>query len=120
MTMTYGLNKLRIEQMPSKRSDAKKAGHQFYYTGKLCKWGHQSPRYTKNSLCVLCRKLSYERNREKEARNSKAYYDNNLEHIRETKKAYYLKNREALKKKQRDYRKKIKEEKALSNTKNFK
>jgi len=38
----------------SKRRDAAKERHKQYYTGKLCKHGHMSPRYTKSAKCVQC------------------------------------------------------------------
>ena len=37
-----------------KRLDAKKAGLKHYYTGKLCKNGHDSQRLVSNGVCMEC------------------------------------------------------------------
>lgn len=36
------------------RMDAAKSGLKRYYTGKLCKHGHDSERYVYNGHCVQC------------------------------------------------------------------
>lgn len=36
------------------RTIAKEAGEPFYYTGQLCKQGHDSKRMTKNGSCKEC------------------------------------------------------------------
>ena len=52
------------------RIDAISAGLITYFTGKACKRGHISERYTQNSTCVMCvREATYaDRKRIKEIR----------------------------------------------------
>jgi len=47
---------LRIP-LPTSRKEAKKAGTDRYFTGKLCPKGHMSERYTSWSSCVECTRL---------------------------------------------------------------
>ncbi|RZN40418.1 hypothetical protein FEK48_13285 [Escherichia sp. E2593] len=46
------------------RNDAAKSGLKRYYTGKVCKHGHQSERWTYNGHCVEC---TMETNRRRQA-----------------------------------------------------
>lgn len=43
----------------SPRQSAIKAGDMTYFTGKPCKRGHISPRYTKTKICIECGKTVY-------------------------------------------------------------
>lgn len=52
-----------METIPVCRKDAKREGAPHYYTGKLCKQGHDSRRQTANGECIQCI-----RNREKKRR----------------------------------------------------
>ena len=54
---TYGPEKLTIEQMHSNRANAKAAGQSYYFTGKVCKWGHVVPRRLANGNCVECHRV---------------------------------------------------------------
>ncbi len=45
---------LPIEKLPSSASEAARNGITFYYTGDECPHGHNAPRYTKGSRCVVC------------------------------------------------------------------
>ena len=51
-----------------KKREAKAQGLKFYCTGKLCKHGHLSDRYTSTAVCVACVKIAgvgrYKNNRE--------------------------------------------------------
>jgi hypothetical protein len=40
--------------MKRSRKAAAEAGEEKYSTGKPCKHGHMSPRYTKTGICVQC------------------------------------------------------------------
>ena len=49
----YGLD---ISSLPRNKSEAKEMGFQYFYTGKSCKHGHNSPRYTYGGSCVQCQR----------------------------------------------------------------
>lgn len=70
------------------RAEAKSQGISTYFTGKLCKHGHLSPRDTKTGQCLECR-TSY----------SKQHYHNNKDRYIEWSAAYRERNRDDL----RDY-----------------
>lgn len=95
------------------RKEAKKQGLNRYFTGKPCKHGHVSERYTKNCSCVACsneyHKAYCKANREKVNAVSKKYRDNNKEKLKAIFKTYYSKNREKLLAKSNRYREKNKE-----------
>ena len=48
----------------AERASAKLAGEKFYFTGKPCKNGHISKRYTDRGTCVQCMVLSFESKKE--------------------------------------------------------
>jgi len=58
------------------RQDALAIGYIRYYTGKPCKHGHDSERYTNSRTCVECNRLKWER-RPKEKRQEywQSYYN---------------------------------------------
>ncbi len=41
-------------KFPATASGARELGLQYYYTGKICKNGHRSLRYTTSSNCIMC------------------------------------------------------------------
>jgi len=50
----YGLD---VTKLPSSAKDAELIGSRFFFTGKPCKRGHVTPRYTKASTCVQCQRV---------------------------------------------------------------
>ena len=67
--------------LPTTPKEAKKIGSEYYYTGKPCKQGHDSKRYTSSRGCVTCRELSYETNKKDILFKKKEYYQGNREEI---------------------------------------
>lgn len=65
--------------LPTKEKQARDSGFQYFYTGKPCKHGHDSPRYTKGGACVMCTRLK-----------------NNSKTTKESVKSYALANQERL------------------------
>ena len=66
-----------------KRAEAKAQGLKFYATGKPCKHGHLSDRYTSTAICVECVKLAgidrYKNNREAQLTSWQKWINNNRE-----------------------------------------
>ena len=66
-----------------KRAEAKTLGLKFYRTGKPCKHGHLSDRYTSTSICVECVKISnidrYKNNRDVQLASWRRWLENNRE-----------------------------------------
>ena len=64
-----------------KRAEAKAQGLKFYNTGKPCKHGHLSDRYTSTAICVACVKLAgvdkYKNNRESQYASWRKWYEAN-------------------------------------------
>lgn len=64
-----------------KRAEAKAQGLKFYRTGKLCKHGHLSDRYTSTAICVACVQLAgvdrYKNNRESQYGAWRKWYEAN-------------------------------------------
>ena len=79
------------------REEAKEKGYMFYFTGVPCKHGHISERYTSNTACVICKKItSYKYNIkhvDKLKIKRKIYIENNKEKEKERHKKYYYKNK---------------------------
>ncbi len=48
----------KLDNLPKTRSEAKKQGSIYYFTGKPCKYGHLSPKLTTSWQCVECRTLA--------------------------------------------------------------
>lgn len=69
------------------RKKAKSLGMKFYFTGKSCKHGHVSERYTGNGNCVSC---SMDR---ETSEYKKQYYNLNKNTISDYKKRYYKENK---------------------------
>jgi hypothetical protein len=112
---TYGPDNLTIEQMLPYKGAAKAAGHFAYFTGKVCVYGHSSPRYASNGQCIECSKvplvarpllkktrkaLTQEEKRERR----KAYNLANRERIKAYCRKYWKENKEELKQKNKEYR----------------
>lgn len=64
-----------------KRAEAKALGLKFYRTGKSCKHGHLSERYTSTAICVDCVKIAgidkYKNNREAQLASWRKWYEAN-------------------------------------------
>jgi hypothetical protein len=65
-----------------KRSEAIKTGNITYITGKSCKNGHFSPRYTSTGVCVECQKNRQQQYMEGKTRVSMMVDTGNVELIR--------------------------------------
>ena len=93
------------------RKEAVEKGLKFYFTGKPCKHGHVSKRYTAKSYCVECSRLSalesQSKNPERKRQNQKRYESRNKERLKcrylenkedysERSKSYYIKNRDKI------------------------
>jgi len=50
----YGLE---LDSLPKTQAEAIATGSRFYFTGKPCAHGHESPRYTKAAACVACNRV---------------------------------------------------------------
>lgn len=89
------------------RNDAIVQGKKHFYTGKKCRNGHDSFRYTNNGKCATCvnnRVKKYRNeNREKVYQANKRYRENNLEVIREKKLKYRIENKERIKQTNKEY-----------------
>ncbi len=119
---TYGPDKLTIEQMHTNRTNANAAGHSYYFTGKVCKWGHIAPRMFTSGNCAECHlvevKKRYYRNRhsprrvmtvEEKAEKIRAYYQTNREELLQKAKEYREANKEKIKILKQQYWKKNKD-----------
>ena len=66
-----------------KRAEAKAQGLKFYNTGKPCKHGHLSDRYTSTAICFECVKIAgvdrYKNNREAQLASWHKWLENNRE-----------------------------------------
>ena len=93
------------------RKEAQANGDKLFYTGKLCKHGHDSVRYTKSGKCKTCnamyQKLAYDKDPSRFIEQKRAFvsrhharvceqrrdrYRENIESERAKKKAYYEAN----------------------------
>jgi len=57
--------------LPTKRSDALAAGHNYYYTGVACKNGHLAERRARDAGCMQCRRSQ-----------CRSHYANNTEYYK--------------------------------------
>lgn len=68
-----------------------------YFTGKVCKHGHVSERYTKTRTCIQCSNIEgaarIEKNREAQLTRQKKWRDNNKERIKENSRLWLKNNR---------------------------
>lgn len=51
------LDEWDLVTLPSNIPDAKSKKSKYYYTGKPCKHGHMSPRYTSSRRCTSCQEV---------------------------------------------------------------
>lgn len=110
------------------RSEAKSQGLKFYFTGKPCKSGHVSQRYTANCNCRGCKESDefkiagvayrvsrkgdrleynanyYAANKDRIAESSKKWRAENRKSIIDRRKAYRESNRDAINQKVREWR----------------
>lgn len=104
------------------RDEAISQGLNKYFTGKSCKHGHLSPRYTCNTKCTECiseqKKERYWKDPDKYRAKRKAQYIERAEKEKEYRDRYNNENRELIRKKRRD---KYKEdpEKGIEKTKEW-
>lgn len=111
-----------LSELPCSRSAAKRAGNNFYFTGKPCKHGHIAKRYTRYGGCTACearektaatckdpvklherRLASARRNKDKVNARNRSRRDPERERARG--KAYYEQNKEQMLAKNRAYAK---------------
>jgi len=76
------------------REDANAQGLKQYYTGIVCKQGHDSSRNTKSARCVQCGREAV-----------RSWKTRNREHINQYKREYYANNQEAYAEYNRQYHK---------------
>lgn len=94
-----------MENLPSSLSEAKQIGSRLYFTNKPCTAGHLSPRFTRNSSCTECAKISsskstakyYATNKasilESRAKYNKEYYASHKEQVLKTSNDWHKRNR---------------------------
>jgi hypothetical protein len=84
-----------------KRADAKAQGLKFYNTGKPCKHGHLSDRYTSTAICLECIKLAgvdrYKNNREAQLASWHKWLENNRELHKSRVKRWQMANKDKVK-----------------------
>lgn len=80
-TKTYGKDNLTVEQMYSNKADAVAAEHEHYFTGKPCIHGHIGIRDAKTRQCIPCRRVYYQKNREKLLQYIKKYEEKNKDEL---------------------------------------
>lgn len=80
------------------RNAALEAGEPRYYTGRPCKHGHLSERYTKNSACIDCNRVHSKQNYLKDPQKAKDYHFvwryENSERVKAANKRNYAKHRD--------------------------
>jgi hypothetical protein len=75
-----------------KRKEAKAQGLDKYNTGKPCRNGHLSDRYTLNGTCVECCKITSQKHEYERVGYDKKYYESHKEEIsKKNKEKYRLK-----------------------------
>ncbi len=77
------------------RKEAQEQKLKYYYTGNLCKNGHNDKRITCNALCFSCyyekmrlKRLNNSEFRERAIKRSKSHYQNNKEKYKENQKRW--------------------------------
>lgn len=88
-------------------AEARAAGAKMYFTGRPCKQGHVSPRWTMGSICVECGRTSQRKHYAATLDESKArvakWQKQNQERVLAIKAAYRDRNREVLRQRSREY-----------------
>ena len=59
----------------SERAKAKELGERFYFTGRPCKYGHISKRYTDKGTCCECMAVDFEAKKESRLSQMKSNYE---------------------------------------------
>ncbi len=99
------------------KKDAINQGLNRYFTGKPCKHGHVSERYTNSWKCIACMEIVSKKwredNSEYKKKYSKEYYESNKEHIKKHSKEYQRTNKEEIAIKQKEYQRTNKEKIAI-------
>jgi len=93
---------------PSTRREAKEQGYKFYFTGKPCKWGHISVRYSAG-MCYECYKQWHKDNEEHQREIKRQYQENNEEYLRGARMWYYEENKDHIRETSRQRREANKE-----------
>lgn len=97
------------------RKEAKEQDLTHYFTGKPCKYGHISKRFTSVGKCVECSSVErlkrkdklkeyYQENKERICSNVNNYRLNNIDKIKTSKSEYYENNKKEIRKKNKKYR----------------
>jgi hypothetical protein len=101
------------------REQAREQGLTFYYTGKVCKRGHDSVRLVSKGNCRECHKEDglayYQDNPEKVEARVKSYYDRNKDSYLERQRKWQKENPEKVAEQQRRYKERY-PEKAAANS----
>lgn len=91
--------------LPKSAKEACLAGAPLYFTGKPCKAGHVSTRYTSTGNCVECTKIRnasfYEANSEAEKARDKEYREKNKSKVLKSARKYYEENKDSCAEKSR-------------------
>lgn len=100
-------------------AEARELGLKRYYTGKLCKYGHVSPRMVSNRKCLEClrqeKNVWNAENLERRRKTKKEWDIKNKEHIEKYAETYLSTNEEVCKKRCRDWHTKNKRHHAALN-----
>ena len=59
----------------AERAKAKSLGERFYFTGKPCKHGHISKRYTDKGTCCECMAIDFESKKESRLSQMRSNYE---------------------------------------------
>ena len=89
------------------KSDAISKGLNKYFTGRKCKNGHISERYTSNSWCVRClrEKEFTSEEREKKRKSSIKYRSENRDKVLKMQRDYYENNKHEIRAKEKETQK---------------
>lgn len=95
------------------RKQARELGLKRYFTGKICKYGHNCEKFTSNKKCVECSRIKVKKWREANQNHVKSekrkWYDNNKERHDGSSRKSREKNKEKRNTRARDHYKKNKE-----------
>lgn len=89
-------------ELPSSRQKAREAGSKYYFTGKPCKHGHISKRWTSVAICVEC--FTSEEGKADTRRRGAKHRERHREKVREKKRAWREQNHERALEMERAYR----------------
>lgn len=92
------MQKLENTCLPKSLAEAKRAGHNLYFTGVACKHGHTTYRYVKDRACAACVKAKVKKSATVGGGNARRWAAKTPEQLAEIyakRKAYYQKTRDA-------------------------